>query len=207
MPQPKLEYITLAVSKKIGDEVSVATVNGNLFTSLQRITAINGARQNILNAIYTQLQPEVMARNYEEYVKQSSGLAIAANIFTLPAGVKYILSVRFVITGRDEPEDPDSPNTTPKIATRVPAGKQDDAKYNIYSPYRADTLEHKYIDKNGTVEILGSTNLNGTATIMYITDSIPVVLGASEDIPDPYSLQQAIIDEATKILLTDQQIM
>lgn len=204
MPQPNLEYISLAIAKKIGDEVlnMSADMNGNLFTSAQRLNAINGARQNIYDATYNTLNPENFGEMYPEFIRESSDLPIINNIGSIPDDTKYIYSVRIRTT--DVSDEITNPS---KEAKKIPKELSYEAQYDTYSVFKADANNYKYIEQNTQLKILGSTITNGLLNLIYLADITPVELGDDADIPDPYSWRQKTIDEATRILLTDQQIV
>lgn len=203
MAQTKLEYATLAVAKKTGDEVQgmVASTDGETFSSEQRINAINGARQNIYNELYNSLQPEKFGDMYPEFITESANFVIVANIGLVPDDAKFIYSVRI----RTANTDPDSSS---KDCKPIPKEVSYEAQYDTYSVYKADTNNYKYFFVDpGHVKVLGSTIANGLINYIYLMDIVPVVLDDdNEDMPDPYTWLQLIIDEATKILLTDQQL-
>lgn len=192
MAQPKLEYITLAVSKKIGDEVDTASADGELKSSLQRIDAINNARSLIYNELYNQIKAEKFAEQYREFLKESAGIDIEDNKGDKPANVKYICGMVFVIDPETDFADSQTTVYEPK---KIDPDVYYEAKYDTYSSFKADANNLLFTDTNSELEILGITVADGTAKIMYLEDSVPVVL----DIP---SIAISGITKANPMVIT-----
>jgi len=197
MAQPKLEYITLRVSEKIGDQVTVASTNGELKTAAKRLQAINEARSNIYNSLYNSIGSDRFIGDYKEFIKTSGTIALTDLVGTKPANVKKMISLRFW-------DDFDSDSV---VATPVPVQNYYEAQYDTHSVYFEDSQTPQFLEFSTTFKILGGALSDNNAEILYLEDIVPAVQGgANADIPDPYSWFPQIISEAAKILLTDQQI-
>ena len=203
MPQPKLEYISIAVARIVGDEIlnMTASSDGNSYTATQRINAINSARQNLYLALLEKSGEEMFANLYQEFVRESPQTDITNNVAVVPDSAKFVLSVKFK-PGREADND----LTDDYIeATSVPREKFYKATYNVYSPYRATEDDYKYYEVSNVIVILGMSLVSASMRIIYLEDCIPVTLGVGDDIPDPDSWRQKTIDEAARILTADEQ--
>lgn len=198
MAQPKLEYITLRVSEKIGDQVSSAGTDGELKTAAKRLEAINEARAQIYNAYYTQLGSDKFIGDYKEFLKESSEITLSSLVGTKPANIKKIVSVKY---WRDSAGEPSS-----KQALPMPVQTYYEAIHDEYSVYAVDNLNPQFMEYGTSFKILGGDFSDNKSRLLYLEDCVPVLQGAYPDIPDPYTWLSQIIEAATKILLTDQQI-
>lgn len=203
MAQPKLEYISLAVARLVGDEIlnMTASSDGNTYTATQRINAINSARQNIYLALLSQLQSEEkFAEEYPEFVKESSRLDVTSNVAEIPDNAKYILSAKIKAGRVGDAEGDDY-----KPAGSLPKGSYYESKYNENSPYHPIEGDYKYFENGNSVIFLGTPFSDSSARFIYLEDIVPVSLGGADDIPDPFSWRQKTIDEAARILTADEQ--
>lgn len=197
MAQPKLEYITLRVSEKIGDQVATASTDGELKAAAKRLQAINEARSQIYNNLYTQIGSDRFIGDYKEFIKTSGVIYLTSLVGTKPINVKKIISVRFW----------DDFEADSVVATPVPVQNYYEAQYDTHSVYYEDSQTPQFLEFATTFKILGGALSDNNSEILYLEDIVPVSQGgANADIPDPYTWFSQIIEVAAKILLTDQQI-
>jgi len=115
MPQPKLESISIALSKVVGDEVFSAYADGKTFTAADRLDAINRARQLV----------------YVEALIQSQGKIALAYPELVKSGIKQIFpekepDIRIAMKVR-------SGN---KVYERIPAIEYMEVRYGQYSKWK-----------------------------------------------------------------------
>ncbi len=198
MAQPKLEYITLRVSEKIGDQVSSAGTDGEQKTAVKRLEAINDARSKIYNGYYNSLGADRFIADYKEFLKESGEITLTSLVGTKPANIKKIVSVKFWNDSRLEEYSTQ--------AFPIPVQMYYESIHDEYSVYAVDNLNPQFMEFGTTFKILGGEYSENRARLLYLEDCVPALQGAYPDIPDPYTWTTDIIELAAKILLTDQQI-
>ena len=75
MAQPKLEEILKDVSVRAGDTVTTASADGFLFTSQDRLDAVNSARKVLYREMISQLGLDEFIKQYPEFIKSSGNIA------------------------------------------------------------------------------------------------------------------------------------
>jgi len=202
MAQPILEYITIEVSRKAGDQVSVANADGVEFTSQQRINAINGARQIIYDDKLSTLGVDEFAKTYKEFVKESSAITLATTSYlgNYPEYLRKIigLKVKEVIDASTFGDFIEVKGLLPKAYY--------ESEINDYSPFSPNINFPRWREFNKQFQVLGLTAASYLAYLIYLIDIVPVTLGgSSNDLSDPFSWQNRTINLAFNILLSDIQ--
>lgn len=75
MSQPKLEYLLIEVAQLIGDTVSTAGADGNIFTSADRLDSINSARKLLYNQLLEKFGVDDFIMMFPEFTKNSGSIA------------------------------------------------------------------------------------------------------------------------------------
>lgn len=202
MAQPKLEFISLSVAKKCGDQVSTAAGIGGIFTSQQRINAINEARVSIYLQLLNSLGVDKFANTYMEFIQTTDPedpivlLGEDDYIGDTPDYLRQITTVAL----RDESDD------KWYEAKRLPLQAYAEALLNPYSPYAPDQNNVKFSEFSGKFRIYGLPNDTYHAFLTYLSEPIPAELGdLLPDINDPQIWAEQTIEIAYTQLLKDIQ--
>lgn len=195
MAQPKLDIVSIAVSKEIGDEVTASNANGNLFTAAERLSAINRARGNIYTQMLNQLGITKMIDLYPEFLGKSS-LSISNSLLTKTAAIRKAIKLLYTNFLQDK-----------LIIEAVPAEQTLDAEFNIYSKWRGTENKLVFTETENTLKILGATISSGTADVLYLKqpEDIAGYGGANADLIEPYFWLDLITAEAVINLLRKKQ--
>lgn len=175
MPQPKYEWISIALSLYAGDQVSEARLDGLLYSSAERLSAINQARQSLYLSVLTESGVEKFVANYPEFVD------IRTKTIS-PAKAPDIKHVFKVYHGG-------------KIHNGIPRLQAMDYKTSGFSKWKTTEDLPKFVEYQDKVEVFG-TNSN-SANMIYLKQPTDIVPGAT-DLIEPWIWCEQI----TRIALT-----
>lgn len=196
MAQPKLELLSLEVSKKAGDQVTVATADGKDFTSQQRLRAIHDARKSLFFTVFNQMKLKDFTMIYPEFTKEITNQSINAGnnfIFSVPDDFRVDIAMKV---------------TTDDIAytesKRFVAEAEYESTLDPYSVFKASVNCVRHVVRDNKIKVFG---LTGTyfADLLYLSEPVDIELGAAEDINDPDIWIPQIKEIAYKNLLVDIQ--
>ncbi|CAN5423151.1 hypothetical protein BH10BAC5_BH10BAC5_16970 [soil metagenome] len=199
MAQPKLEYLLIELAKRLGDDVTTAAGNGNTFSSADRLTVINNARDKV----YNDKLPDVKDVNhfmmllanfkeiYPEFLKSAS-ITCTSGAATRPADCRKVFGPVYLETGS-------------LMATETPAEYLNDMRFNANSIYKASASRPKYFE-DASIKIYGVAAYAGNISITYLAQPTAAILGgANPDIIEPVLWKEDILDAAFVIVLKDLQ--
>jgi hypothetical protein len=190
----KLNLCSIAVSRIIGDEVSAATTDGTLFTSTDRLNAINRARGDIYTEMLKSMGMRQFLELYPEFVA-TSDIAFTSSVATKPAGVRRIIKAYYSST----------------IIEVAPVEVTLDALYNSYSKWYGSATYPVMVEysDSGTnkLKVIGAT-ITGNISVLYLLDLIDLTGydSTNADMIECYSWLNIIIQGAAQYLLNTKQI-
>jgi hypothetical protein len=193
MATTKSNLVSIAVSKIVGDEVSAATSDGTLFTSADRLNAINRARGDVYTEMLKSMGMRQFLELYPEFVATAS-ISFTSSVADKPAGVRRVLKAYY----------------NSQIIEVAPVEVTLDAMYNTYSKWYSATypVMVEYSD-SGTnkLKIINAT-ITASVTVLYVLDLIDLVGhdGAYADMIECYAWLNIIIQGAAQYLLNTKQI-
>lgn len=196
MAQPKLELLSLEVSKKAGDQVTVATADGKDFTSQQRLRAIHDARKSLFFTVFNQMKLKDFTMIYPEFTKEITNQSINAGnnfIFSVPDDFRVDIAMKVTT---DE--------TAYTESKRFVAEAEYESTLDPYSVFKASVNCVRHVVRDNKIKVFG---LTGTyfADLLYLSEPVDIELGAAEDINDPDIWIPQIKEIAYKNLLVDIQ--
>jgi hypothetical protein len=193
--------ISVELSKRVADEVTAYGDNGKLFTSVQRLRAINDARIKIYNVLLSKFGIEGFINTFPEFVVEipatgspASLPAVAANLGALPTAFRKFISVKLIRTTN-------SAGTYP--CRKIPIEEYEELLLDpLASPHACSTSEYGYCPLGSNVRFFddGVNAIVGTYGGIYLKDIVDVTY--STDAPDPYIWQSEVIETAAEILLS-----
>lgn len=185
MAQPKFDICSIALSKKIGDEVSSSSTNGDIWSANDRLEAINRARHWIYSEFLTRMGETQFMNLFPEFVGKKENVVISpAKAADIRKVIKlYISSV---------------------IIEAVPSEAIMDAKHNSASPWFGTATKPRFAENGDAIEIIGA-DTPGTATALYLIQPVDIagIGGANVDLIEPYNWLQHIIEKAFDIIMKD----
>lgn len=190
MAQPKLDIVSLAVSRRIGDQVSTSSTDGEVITAAQRLAAINRARGTLFTQLITQLGLRQFADTFPSFVLYE------ANVTVSPTKDSRIHKAIKVVYNNI-------------IAEEIPAEQIADAIGNQYSAWYTPTGGTlRFYEANNEIVVLGAGVGVTTATVLFIQKPIDIAGygGANADLIEPYEWLDMITDEAVRTILSGLQI-
>ena len=202
MPTPKLDLLSVEVSKKAGDEVSVATADGNDFTSQQRLRAIHDARKSIYFSVFNQMKLKDFVAVYPEYIKEAVEQTIVEvsgiYSFALPADFRIDLAMKVISNAA---------NSEYVESKRFVAEAEYESTLDIYSVFKANENNIKHVVRDNKVIVFGISDRIGTfkADLLYLSEPVDIEHGTTEDIKEPDIWIPQIKEIAYKNLLVDIQ--
>ncbi len=193
MATTKLNICSIAVSRIVGDEVSAATTEGALFSTTDRLNAINRARGDVYTEMLKTLGMRQFLELYPEFVATSS-IAFTSSVADKPAGVRRVLKSYY----------------NSQIIEVAPVEVTLDAMYNTYSKWYSSTypVMVEYSDSGvNKLKIINAT-ITDSVTVLYLLDLIDLTGYDSThaDMVEPYSWLNIIIQGAAQYLLNTKQI-
>jgi hypothetical protein len=160
MATTKSNLVSIAVSKIVGDEVTSATSDGTLFTSADRLNAINRARGDVYTEMLKTLGQRQFLELYPEFVATAS-ITFASSVANKPVGIRRIIKAYY----------------NSQIIEVAPVEVTLDALYNTYSKWYSTTypvmVEYSESGVN-KLKIIGAT-ISASVTVLYVLDLIDLV--------------------------------
>lgn len=194
MVTDKLNRISIEISNIVGDPVTIATANGDVFTADMRLKAINMGRQKIYSELLTQLKVTDFLKVYPEY-RQNAEITYSAG-FAKPAGCRKVISASLYI----------SPTVTTRLR-EVNAEMEHEARYNAYSALYSQESSLAFTEKKDTIEIINKIlSPSNKLLIVYLAEpNILTGYNGTEDIIEPEILVPHVIEISAEILLREIQ--
>ena len=160
MAQPKLELLSLEVSKKAGDQVTVATADGKDFTSQQRLRAIHDARKSLFFTVFNQMKLKDFTMIYPEFTKEITNQSINTGnnfIFSVPDDFRVDIAMK--VTKDD---------TAYTESKRFVAEAEYESTLDPYSVFKASVNCVRHVVRDNKIKVFG---LTGTyfADLLYLT--------------------------------------
>lgn len=182
MPQPKLEYISIALSDDIGDSVTSLSANGEDYSAAQRLEAINAGRSIVFSTKLALYKDDMVSfvTHYSEFL-ETVNLSVTSGAVAKEGKYRMVISMG---------------SSTGKIITRLTPDKYYDAIHNPESNYAPTEDDPKYFETLTSIKILGTT-ISGeeTVDINFLTDPVDATIGGA-DIIEPLSWRWEIIEAA-----------
>lgn len=193
--QIKLNLCSIAVSKIIGDEVTSSSADGNLFTGLDRLEAINRARGNVYSKILNTTGISQFLAMYPEF--SGTKTVTAPTLNTIPdKGADCRAIIKLYLKSM--------------IAEGIPAEQKLNALYDNFSNWRATSTSPKFIEETQSVVILGvSLSAEDNIIMSYLKQPVDIsgYSPTGEDLIEPYTWLGLIINEAVAYLYYTKQKM
>lgn len=190
--QAKLNLCSIAVSKVVGDEVSLATSDGNLFSAQERLSAINRARGTVYTTLLNRLGMRGFLNLYPEFIGNKTKQSV--NNIISDKGNDVRVTIKLYCKNI--------------ICEGIPAEQIYNAKYDEYSTWKATDKNPKFVEQGQSIMILGFTLLTtDNIDLLYLKQpvDIPAYSATDDDLIEPYIWLQAIINEAVINLFYTKQ--
>ena len=156
MPTPRLDQLSIDLSKLLVDEVAAPATNGKDFTSSQRLLALNRAEGIFLSRAAVEQTVQQLAKNLNELIRETTGNIVGGNVAS-PVG-----SIR-VVKAMDDGTD-----------LRYFIYVKPEDWYAVVKEYNADekgtSTNPRFTEFNKTVFVRPDTSL--TLRMMYIKDHV-----------------------------------
>ena len=199
MAGDRIKAMSIELAKRVSDEVSAYSTDGSLFTSVQRLRALNDARNKIYGGLYGAIGSEKFINEYPEFcveIPLTGGVypTVAANLGALPAGWRKFISVELIRV---------TTHAGIYLCRKIPIEVFHEMIVDSSaSPYATSEAEYGYCNLGTNVRFFGEAGgtIAGTYTGIYLKDVADAAY--TEDIPDPFIWQEGTIQEAAKILLS-----
>lgn len=200
MAQPKLDIISIDVSRRIGDEVTSSNADGNTITAAQRLKAINDARDMLYTQKLESLGLDDFIRLYPEFVALSTYLAITSNTVTKPADCKLVLEM----TCFQDVMGTKNFHSLPKHMTQK---NYHDALYNTFSRWKATAGKPKFAEFESTVKLVATVTDYTDAILNYLKQPVDIAGygGSNADLFEPEGWHEEIKRIASEIILLGNQ--
>ena len=190
MAQPRLEVLSIQLSRELGDSVAAIATAGDTYTAEMRIEAINRGRQTVYTKMLTAYQGNHAAfgHDYPELVTESIGITLTTNRGTNPTDMRFPFSVYLRAS---------NPSLN-AICHELDLDKYHEGRYNSYSKFYPSATNMKYFPHDTYIEIYGTTITTGVIDVLYLKNITDAVL-AGADIIDPLNWFDQIIKESYEI--------
>ena len=186
MAQPLYDSISIAVSTLVGDGVAASGTSGKVFSSNDRLVAINKARGDVYTKLLAQLGIDEFLRQYPEFIIVEASVTISPTKDT---------RIRKVIKMWD--------TVSSLLIEEVPHRHFLSAKYNTFSKWYGTATSPRFHESGSAVTVLGLTLTS--ATVEFIRQPLDISHGGT-DITEPGIWRQMIAERSAEILLQTQQI-
>ena len=190
MAQPRLEVLSIQLSRELGDSVAAIGTAGDTYTAEMRIEAINRGTQTVYTKMLAAYQGNhaAFSHDYPEYITESIGITLTTNRGTNPTDMRFPFSVYLRAS---------NPSLS-TICHELDADKYHESRYNAFSKFYPSTTNMKYFPHDTYIEIYGTTITTGVIDVLYLKNITDAVL-AGADIIDPLNWFDQIIKESYEI--------
>lgn len=196
MAQPKLDAISVKLSKKIGDEVSSASADGaGGITAAMRLTFINDARNALYFERLLKLGISGFMQLFPEFVQ--SKVLLGEDSYVLSSDIKLVLSASLYV---------DDPGVS-HILNEVEPVKYQEASLNPFSTYLTNDSYKLYSVFDNRMNLLPNVVSEfDSITAICLMQPVAVVQGGSNpDIFEPDNWIPDITEAAYKQYLSTIQ--
>lgn len=204
MAGERIQAMSVELSKRIADEVAAYSTDGKMFTSAQRLKALNSAREKLYNTYISKLGVDGFAEMFPEFmVETSPAITVTGGSAATPTGSRKVMAVKLARTLNFQ-----DAGTTPEYVGTWNCRKIPKEVYYEMSltpescPYQTTDTDYGYIELGEKVIFFGSKNspIGGTYYAIYLKDISDVTY--SQDVIEPSFWTEDTIDLAAKILLS-----
>lgn len=183
MPNPKLTYLDLSLSKMIMDEVSTAFTDGSRVNASIRLNALNLSRYQVFNMQFEKvpLKDFINLFPYSHYIA-------TINTTPLPDYVYKVLSCF----------------ANNKLYEEIPPLEVLKALKSSYSLFKPTSDLGKFYINGPDLKLYETTT---PATVEASILKYPTALSNTDEVPEPYHIFPAILQFANEIILKNLQFL
>lgn len=174
-----------------GDSIKIAGVTGFGTNPNGNFTVVSVVSDNKITITHT-----VVSGSYAS--GGTIDFNLSANQIRRPADCKAVIKGML---------NSSSPAVVNAMVSKIIPERYFESKYDIYSPFYADSSGYKMYEKPDYIELLGiiGTTYTGTLSVLYLSSPIDISIDSTiPDIPDPDIWINEIGDYASNLILSYQ---
>lgn len=188
-----IKAMSVELSQRASDEVAAYNTSGSLYTSAQRLQALNEARESIYNNLLKTMGMDEFKKSYPEFlVETDRSTAVTNNVGTRFAGARHFVTMKLLRT---------TTNEGTYTCRRIPASQFNEMETDPEAcPFNTSATDYGFIEYAGGYKFYGEKagDIDGTYYGLYLKDHVNVAY--TEDPVDPVLWRDETLREAVGIL-------